>query len=372
MPRLQRLTDALDKRKRRRTPRTGTPTGVLFVSSGGFGDTILLSHVMARFLTLAKDGEPVTLLLRRDGAKTAFLMPARVATMAVDFARLRTERGYRRDIADQLYRANYRLCVSLDFLRHPMLDEFLIASAEAAETLGMAARPWAKYDAALGRNRRIFSDLYESGPVLTDKVVRWAGFADWATGAVTAPPVCALPADRLSAPASADAPYVMCQAFSAVKGKQVSPALFERALSALPAGWRVVMTGAPGEDKDNPEYAGLLARPNVSYDASTFADLVPKLRAARLAISVDTAFMHLAIAAGTPTVGLASAAYVGEIVPYAPEIAPTNARFVFHDMPCRSCLGDCKLPAEDGRFPCIARLDGDEIEAAVRQMIGSA
>lgn len=370
MPRLLRLTDALDKRRRHRRPRTAAPSGVLFVSCGGLGDTILLAHVMARFLAIARDDEKVTLLLRKDGAKTAFLMPDRIEPMVVDFNRLRGDRAYRRDIAEQLYAANYRVCVSLDFLRHPMLDEFLIAAVEAPETLGMAPRPWAKYDAALARNRSLYSELYESGPVLLDKVVRWNGFADWMTGSSAPPPLCALPPERLPAPASADAPYVMCQGFSAVKGKQVAPAMFERAFAALPADWRIVMTGAPGEDKANPEFAELLARPNVSYDDDTFAGLVPKLRAAKLAISVDTAFMHLAIAAGTPTVGLASAAYVNEIVPYAPEITPPNARFVYHDMPCRSCLGDCRLPAEDGRFPCIARLDSDEIVAAVRRVAG--
>lgn len=370
MPRLLRLTDALDKRRRRKRGRDGVPSGVLLVSSGGLGDTILLAHVMDRFLTLARDGEPVTLLLRKDGAKTAFLMPRRIETMAVDYNRLREDRTYRRDTARALYDAHYRVCVSLDYLRHPMLDEFLIASTEAPETLGMEPRPWAKYDAALHANRALYSELYDSGPILTDKVVRWAGFADWMAGTATPPPVCSLAAERLPAPADSEAPYVMCQGFSAVKGKQVSPALFERAFAVLPADWRIVMTGAPGEDTANPEFAELLSRPNVSYDDDTFQGLVPKLRGAKLAISVDTAFMHLAIAAGTPTVGLASAAYVNEIVPYAPETTPANARFVYRDMPCRSCLGDCKLPAEDGRFPCIARLDGDEIAAAVRELAG--
>jgi ADP-heptose:LPS heptosyltransferase len=371
MPRLQALTDYLDARSRRR-PRDGEPSGVLFISSGGLGDTILLAHVMERFMALAKNDEPVTLLLRRDGAKTAFLMPSRITPLVVDFNRLRKDRAYRRDTARDLYEANYRLAVTLDYLRHPHLDEFLLGAAAARETIGMVVRPWAKYEKALNRNRALFTRQFDSGPLLLDKVVRWARFADWATGTKQPLPVCRIPDERLPAPTVADTPYVMCQGFSAVKGKQVSPALFAKAFDALPPDWNIVMTGAPGEDKANPEFADLLARHNVSYDDDTFKGLVPKLRAAKLAISVDTALMHLAIAAGTPTIGLASAAYVNEIVPYADEITPPNARFVYHDLPCRSCLGNCHLPPEDGRFPCIARLDGDEITNAVRQMTGFA
>ncbi len=368
MPRLQALTDYLDAR-RRRHPRSSAPNGILFISSGGLGDTILLAHVMDRFLSLAKEGEPVTLLLRRDGAKTAFLMPDRVTPQVIDYNRLRKDGAYRRDTASDLYDANYRLAVTLDYLRHPHLDEFLIGAAEAQETLGMIARPWAKYDSVLKKNRALFTQQFDSGPPLLDKVVRWARFADWATKTDRPPPLCRIPVERLPAAAAPETPYVMCQGFSAVKGKQVSPALFAKAFDALPPDWRVVMTGAPGEDDTNPEFAELLSRPNVSYDDDTFEGLVPKLRAAKLALSVDTAFMHLAIAVGTPTVGLASAAYVNEIVPYADEITPPNARFVYHDMPCRSCLGDCRLPPEDGRFPCIARLDGDEIAATVRGLL---
>ena len=94
------------------------------------------------------------------------------------------------------------------------------------------------------------------------------------------------------------------------------------------------------------------------------------LRAAKLVISVDTALMHLAVAVGAPTLCLASAAFVGEIVPYDPAIAPDNVRFIYHSMPCEGCLGDCILPAERGMFPCVARLDEGRIIAEVQSLIG--
>lgn len=335
------------------------------LACGGLGDTILLAHVIDRFYRLARPGEPVTVLLRKDGAKTAFMFPPGADVMAVDFNRLRGDGTYRRQTGDDLYEKNFRLVVSLDYLRHPLLDEYLIAAAAGAETVAMVAKPWRKYAAQLARNRALYDRLFESGDARVDKIARWTAFANWLNGSVDAPPLALADPAVLAPPAGTDEPFVMVQAFSAVKAKQCSPAVFERALAALPSDWQVVFTGAPGEEAANPEFAALLTRPGVRYDDSAFEDLVPKLRAAKMAISVDTAFMHLAIAVGTPTLGLASAAYVGEIVPYAPESTPKNAHFLYHDMPCRGCLGDCTLPFEEGRYPCIARLEADRVEEAV-------
>ncbi|HER27080.1 MAG TPA: lipopolysaccharide heptosyltransferase family protein, partial [Rhodospirillales bacterium] len=108
---------------------------------------------------------------------------------------------------------------------------------------------------------------------------------------------------------------------------------------------------------------------NVTFDGSTFADLAPRLKAARLVISVDTALMHLAIALGAPTLGLASAAYVGEIVPYAPEITPDNAHMIHQPMDCQGCLGDCRKEKIDGMYLCVATLDRDRIMAIVQSIL---
>ena len=131
----------------------------------------------------------------------------------------------------------------------------------------------------------------------------------------------------------------------------------------------MVITGTRSDLDASGEFKTLLNLPSVTFDDRVFEDLVPTLRGARLVISVDTALMHLAVAVGAPTLCLASAAYVDEIVPYDPAVTPANARFVHHSMPCEGCLGDCILPAENGMFPCVARLDEDQILAAARSMM---
>ncbi len=369
MRRLQPLFDKFSLARRRRRGRAGEPSGVLFVASGGLGDTILLSHVVDRFCQVADPGEKITLLLRTDGAKTAFLLPETITVETIDFGKLSQDRQYRCDVADDLYARHFRLAVSLDYLRHPRLDEFLLLASDAAETVAMIAKPWAKYTHALAKNQAAMTRTFDSGPPVKDKLIRWTDFANWLTNRDLPPPRARVDEQRLPPIAPTDRPTVYIQAFSAVRQKQPTVDVFRAILAEIPADWVVRFAGAPGEDTRNPEYQGLFSDARVSYDDTTFAELVPKLRSARMVVSVDTAFLHLAIAVGTPTLGLASAAYVDEIVPYAPACMPSNARFVYHDMPCRSCLGDCTLPAEGGRYPCVARLSETEVVRAVTDLI---
>jgi ADP-heptose:LPS heptosyltransferase len=358
-------------RGRRRTPRNGPPRGVLLISSGGLGDTVLFAHVVERFAALAQDNEPVDVLLRSDAMKMAFLLPSSVSAIGVEFERLRRDMSYRREVMDNLFDAHYRLLVHADYLRHPDLDEAMAVAVQAPDAAAMEPRPWRKYDTLLNRNRGLYGRLFDSGPPNLNKVLRWAKFADWLTGSETPPPVCLLDPAELAPAASVNGPVVVMQPFSAVKRKQSRPALFRRIIESLPAGTRVVITGASRDLEANGDYKPLLQMPGVEFDSSGFADLVPLLRAATLVISVDTALMHLAVAVGAPTLGLASAAYVGEIVPYDPAIAPGNARFVYHSMPCEGCLGACIHPAEDGMFPCVARLDEGQIISEVREMMSA-
>ena len=358
-------------RKRRGTLRNDTPRGVLLISSGGLGDTVLFAHVVERFKALAEGGEEVTVLLRTDAMKMAFLLAPGATVTSVDFNRLRRDMAYRRAVTDGLFKANYRLVVHTDYLRHPDLDEALAAAAHAPETVAMEPRPWRKYDARLNANRAIYGRLYDSGPPVQDKVLRWSRFADWLAGTESPPPAMILDHARLAPAAGLDEPVVVIQPFSAVKRKQTPPALYRRIIESLEPETRIILTGAPGDLTNNPEFQPLLDLPDVEFDSSVFEDLVPLLRAAKLVISVDTALMHLAIAVGAPTLCLASAAYVGEIVPYDAAIAPPNARFVYQSMDCEGCLGNCIHPAEDGMFPCVARLDEDRILATVRELLPS-
>ena len=341
----------------KRTERSDPASGVLFLSSGGLGDTVLLAHVFDRFRQVAQTGEKISLLLRKDAAKMAFLFGDDIAIEVVDFNKLRKSRKYRNDIFDGLYVANYRQVVSLDYLRHPKLDERLIQACSASETIAMEPRSWAKYDKLLNENRKFYNRLYNSGPVHLDKVVRWGQFADWLTGTTELPAKIGLPDALKPEPAALPRPAIVLIPFSAVKEKQSPAETYSQIIDSAPEGYDFVVAGAPDDLSKNPSFQPIMERENVYYDDSTFVELAPILRAADLVISVDTATMHLAAAMGAPTLCLASAAYVGEIVPYAPEITPDNVHFVYENMDCAGCLGNCHLAPEDGMYPCVARLN---------------
>jgi ADP-heptose:LPS heptosyltransferase len=163
--------------------------------------------------------------------------------------------------------------------------------------------------------------------------------------------------EQMPAAAPLAEPTVFIQPFSAVKAKQSPPDLYRAIIAALPPGWKVRVAGHPSDLDKNPDYRPLLDLLGVSFEPAPFAELAGMLRSARLVISVDTACMHLAAALGVPTLCLASAAYVGEIVPYAEAITPGSVRFLWQPMDCAGCLGDCRFPALDSMYPCVAALD---------------
>jgi hypothetical protein len=351
--------------------RSDEPSGVLFISSGGLGDTVLLSLILDRLCQIAELDESITLILRHDAAKMAFLFGDRIDILPVDYTAFRKDRSYRKVTSDQLYKANYRLVVSTDYLRHPKLDDAFVKACAAPEALAMEPRAWVKYDKELTKNRALYSRLFDSGPVHLDKVLRWLRFADWLTGTEQALPLVQLPKGRVKPGNAFTRPTVILVPFSAVKEKQSPPELFEQIIAYLGDEFDFIITGAPDDLDANLDFKPLLERPNVEFDSAVFEALVPKLKQAHLVVSVDTATMHLAVAVGAPVVCLASAAYVGEIVPYAPEIKPENVRFIYTPMDCEGCLGNCDLPIEKGMFPCVAGLQETQILVAIDEVLAT-
>jgi ADP-heptose:LPS heptosyltransferase len=341
----------------------------LLISSGGLGDTVLFCHVVDRFAALAQNDESVSVLLRADSMKMGFLLPPSISLISIDFKRMRCDMAYRREVTNSLFNANYRLVIHTDFMRHPDLDEVLCAATHAVEIVAMEPRSWLKYNRRLNANRIIYSRLFDSGSEIQDKIIRWSRFADWLSGVEHPLPSVVFEPSRLASAIKYKDPVVVIQPFSAVKRKQIPPSHYRHIIERLSSETRIIMTGAPGDFDENIEFKPLLKIPRVEFNCSKFEDLVPLLRAAKVVISVDTAIMHLAVSVGAPTICIASAAYVGEIVPYHKSISPKNARFIYHSMECEGCLGNCIHPLENGMYPCVALHEEEQILAIVSEFV---
>ncbi|WP_146002892.1 glycosyltransferase family 9 protein [Telmatospirillum siberiense] len=323
--------------------------GLLLVASGGLGDNVLLSRVVERFLPLAQPGEPVTLLLRKDAAGTAFLFPPSIAIETYDWRKFRRSLRYRWSFGLALRRHGFRLVVSTDHERHPLVDELLIACC-GCEALGEEGRPNRKLADVQRANRRYFSRLIEAPPAPAHRLRHWVGLANGLCGQNLPMPSLI----REPPPAKRDA-VVVLHPFSSDRRREAPPDLFERILEAIPAGYRILLSVGPGDLEARPDWRAFVARhqDRIDVDAGPLRAKYATLATATALVSVDTCLVHLGTLANLPTFCLCSAAYQGWSVPYDADFAPAGTRFYHGDCPQAGCLGQCAYPLRQGCFPCL-------------------
>lgn len=344
-------------------------SGVLLVSSGGLGDTILFSLAAPRFMELAGDGEPVHVLVRTDTAAAAFLFPPGVGVIQVDYRRFLRNPLYRLRTCMDLGNSGYRLAISTDHLRLPTVDDALVMACSAEQTIALEPRSWPKHDLRLQRNRRWYSRWVKASDGMAHRMVRWVELANALTDRNDPPPLVRFDAERLPQPVRRERPLMILHPFSAIAERQHRPRLYQRIIEMLPPDFDVILSAAPSDLARNGEFGALLDAPNVSLNEEGLEVKAALMGAARLVVSVDTSVMHLAVGIGVPTLCLASAAHVADSIPYDFRMTPDNVTFLFHDMECRGCLGNCIHPLEDGVYACIAGLDPRQVTDKVGDLL---
>ncbi len=349
-------------RARRRDPDRAR-RGVLLVSSGGLGDTILFSLMAPRFMALAQDGEPVHVLVQSKSLAVAFLFLPGVDLRGVDYRRFLRSPLYRLRASLDFFKAGYRLAISTDHLRLPTEDDAIVLACGAEQTMALEPRSWPKHDKRLQANRGKYSRWVKVKPGMAHRMARWTELANALTGRDDPQPIVSFDHGILPPPAQRTRPFVILHPFSAISERQHPPELFRLIIKALPSDHDVILSMGPGDLAHNPRFRALLDFPNVTKNEAELIKKMALIRAARLVVSVDTSVMHLAVGAGAPTLCVASAAHVVDSIPYDSRITPDNVTFLFHDMDCRGCLGACVHPLEDGMYPCVARLDHEEAAA---------
>ena len=347
--------------------RGARPSGILLTSSGGIGDTFLFSLIAPRFEKILQEGEKLTILVRKDTQAADFVFPANLDVISVDYRRFLRDGSYRVKTSLDLYKANYRIAIATDHLRHPLIDDAMIMATKADERLSMQARAWKKWDGELARYASKYSRQMPE-PGLQHRLINWVDLANWVLKEDKEPPVVAFPKEYLPEPS--ERRVVVLHPFSAIPERQYGPETFLKVIDALPEDLPVVLSAGPGDLDRQPDYKVLAEHPRVEVDYSSFMEKASLIRSAVLVVSVDTSLMHLAVGCGAPTLCLATAAHVVDSIPYDDRMIPKNVRFLLADhMDCKGCLGNCTKPLVNGRYACIAEVAFATVEKTMNELL---
>ncbi len=331
MRNIVRWVDLAQKLSYRFSFRQDRPVEFLLISTGGAAHLVFLAAQLERFrLALGGPDVPLVILTRHDAGAASFLFDGRAEIMTVDMERLGDESGYRANQLGTMYQSHFKGIVSLDYHRHPYLDEALV---KAAQRPAMAMRPaaLAGLDAVLAENASLYQDQFDSGLVGTPIPLRWAAFGTHLSADDPGLPAATpydLSDDLLPEPAAIERPTVVLQPFSPDVSCQPSADFYGSVLDAVPDDHQVSLLGSPELLERTPKIKALLERPNVALENTDLARALPMMLAARLVIAVESAPMHLAAISGVPTLGIVADEGNGDVLPYPLEGGPAKARIL--------------------------------------------
>ncbi len=160
-----------------------------------------------------------------------------------------------------------------------------------------------------------------------------------------------------------ESPYVVVHPSASVPSRAIGAVAAQRISAALAAdGWRVVVTGGPGE-----ESLGEAATPPGGLNLgghTSLAELAAVLAGASALVVGNTGPAHLAAAVGTPVVSL-----FAPVVPAA-RWAPWGVPHVVLGDQGAPCAGTrsrvCPVPGH----PCLSSVQPDAVTRAVRELTG--
>jgi heptosyltransferase-2/heptosyltransferase-3 len=132
-------------------------------------------------------------------------------------------------------------------------------------------------------------------------------------------------------------------------------------------GARIVLTGGPGDEALTGAVAAQMtrSRPLDATGRTDVASLVALYRRCALVLGPDGGALHLAVAAGAPTVHLYGPA---DPVKFGPWGDPARQRVVHAGMRCARC-GDL-APSRPRGAACMLAIGVDDVLAAARPLLG--
>lgn len=329
-----RWVDKAQKFSQRFTPRNNIPEEFLLICTGGASHLVFLAAQLERFrMALGGADVPLVVLARHDAGAAFFLFDDRAEVMTVDMERLGEESTYRGNRLSEMYQSHFKGMVTLDYHRHPYLDEALIKSARRP-AMAMKPAPLFGLDQALANNAEFYQNQFDCGQPGTPIPGRWNNFAFSLSGENSDLPAAnpyRLDDGLLPDAVVFETPTVLLQPFSPDPSRQYPAGFYGPIIDALPGDCQVLLLGDQQLLERTPDIKALLERENVSLEETDLARAMPMMLGARLVIAMDGAPMHLAAISGAPTLGLAPDAGNGDLLPYPQDDGPGNTRILIGD-----------------------------------------
>jgi len=275
---------------RRRRARPPAPRSIGIVKGYAIGDTVMLSAIVADLRRSFPEAR-VSFFAGRDNVGAARLIDGLDEVVAFDISRPWTAvRELRRR----------RLDVVLDFGAWPRIEAAVTALAGAGYTVGFRTA---------GQHRHYCFDAAVEHSDQVHELENYRGLLRALGVEPRAQPAIPCPARGAGVP---DSPYVVLHLWPGGYQSWIKEWPAERwvALARTLAGrsYGIVLTGGPGDRERAQAFADACASqgtPAVSTAGELgLADVVSLLCASECVVSVNTGIMHLAAAAGAPTVGL--------------------------------------------------------------------
>jgi ADP-heptose:LPS heptosyltransferase len=339
---------------------------VLVARLDGAGDVLLAGPAVR---AVAASGARVTVLAGPAGADAARLLPGvhdvvvHAAPWVLADPPPVTRSGVDGLVADLAARGIDEAVVLTSFHQSPLPLALLLRLAGVPRTSGASVDyPGSLLDVRLRPGEDLPEDLPEPERALA--IAAAAGFPlpadDDGRLAVRSAPV---PADLRDGPGGEGRPYVVVHPGADAPARRWPAERHAAAVALLAAaGWRVVVTGSPGERELTARVAGARAGVVDLGGRTTLHALAGVLGGAAAVVVGNTAAAHLAAAVGTPVVSL--------FAPVVPAVRwrPYRVPHLLLGDQTAACAGSRARTCPIAGHPCLDGVDPARVVAAVARL----
>jgi ADP-heptose:LPS heptosyltransferase len=325
---------------------------VLVIRGDAIGDFVLFLPALI-LLRKHYSHARMTLLVGRESADFASSLSVVDEVVIFDRARYRYDLPYRNQLIQRLRAKKFGIAVNPCYSREPLTDELLYCSG-APERIAFAG-DLNNIDARTKhRNNRYCTHILPSDTRLTHELERNNAFVQELTGSQLphdVPTISTLLAghlhtahllfDRQGLNPRRD--LIVAVSPGASNSLRMWPVEHFATLAdhiTATFGARVLLCGSPSDQASGEQFCRLvrIAPAANLIGSTTLTELAAVLHLSALFIGNESGPLHLAAAAGTPTVCIQGGGHFGRFYPY-----PNNNRHraVFRSMPCYHCNWQC-------------------------------